>query len=539
MGSRGISQARPTELTPETRRFLQHRVARLGLILGVISSTFLLLRVVGVWAQHVIEELGHATFALHLCAAAVLLGTWLLLRGERIYDGRAIFAADLVSVVGSSLFYIGMGFFIPMAMRPDLMIVLILSYSLLGRSVYVPSAWQRTAIFGLLISIGFLAMTMHADGQDDDSLRDLIAQLFHVEVDPELIGSGMTVFAQVWWGVTVFLSASASHVIYGLRREVTKARQLGQYELTRKLGAGGMGEVYEARHLLLRRATAVKLLRPELAGEKSISRFEREVRATAKLSHPNTVTIFDFGHAANGVFYYAMELLEGGALDDIVALDGPMEPARVVHVLHQVADALTEAHHKGLVHRDIKPGNIMLTRRGGVPDVAKVVDFGLVKEAGSADVSLTGENAILGTPLYLAPEAIRRGDGYEPRSDLYALGGVAYFMLTASHVFEADTTMELLSMHLMESPVPVSERLGAPIPADLERLVMSLLAKSPDDRPASAGALLEQLEELSLYRQWTRKDAERWWRDFGPELRRGPAEESLSTPTMLVELSQR
>jgi len=401
------------------------------------------------------------------------------------------------------------------------------------------SAWQRTAVFGGLIALGFVGMSIHAGRHGDHSLAELMERLFHVEVDNRQMAIGTGLFLQAWWGTTVFLAASASHVIYGLRREVTRAQRLGQYELVRRLGAGGMGEVYAARHLLLRRETAVKLLHPELAGEQAIKRFEREVRATAKLTHPNTVTIFDFGHAANGVFYYAMELLEGGSLDDIVGLDGPMPPERVVHIVHQVADALTEVHGKGLVHRDIKPGNVMLTRRGGVPDVAKVVDFGLVKEAGSADVSLTGENSILGTPLYLAPEAIRRADGYEPRSDLYALGAVAYYCLTGEHVFFADNTMGLLSLHLMEDPQTPSARRGAPVDEDLERLVLSLLAKNPDDRPASAYALMEQLEELSLYRAWTRKRAERWWRDWGPELSRAEAHDQPTAPTMQVALSER
>lgn len=541
LGTRASVHVRPTELGPESRRFLQHRVARLGLILGVISSCFLAFRAIGAGlGGQLMREVVHQTFALHAAAAAVLLVTWMVFRTETIRDGRVIYVADLLAIVGSSLLYIAMGAFIPLAMRPDIMILLILSYSLLGRSIYVPSAWQRTAFFGLLISLGLLGMTTYIRRQGDVSLAQLIEQVFNIEVNPAELNVMIAISLQLWWWSTVFLASSASHVIYGLRREVTKAKQLGQYELLRKLGEGGMGEVYEARHLLLRRETAVKLLRPELAGEKSIARFEREVRATAKLTHPNTVTIYDFGHAANGVFYYAMELLEGGSLDEIVALDGPQSPARVVHILHQVADALTEAHEKGLVHRDIKPGNVMLTRRGGVPDVAKVVDFGLVKEAGNADVSLTGENSILGTPLYLAPEAIRHSHGYVPRSDLYAVGGVAYYLLTGEHVFEADTTMEVLSMHLMEAPVPPSQRLGAPVPEQLEKLVLRLLAKSPEDRVASARALMEELEELADFREWTRKDAERWWRDLGPDLTRQREEtETPTTPTMVVELSAR
>ncbi len=538
--SRASIRGHPDELSHDARQFLQRRIARLSMILGTISLTFLLVRAIGGFlAEAVALELLHVSFPLHTAACGVLLATWLVLSRRRVLSGRAIYAADLISIVGSSLLYIGMGFYLPMALRPDIMLLLILSYSLLGRSIYVPSAWQRTLGFGALIALGFVAMTVSANRQGDTSLSDLIASLFGLQVDPRHMGLGLTVFVQAWWWTTVFLAVSASQVIYGLRREVSAARQLGQYELTRKLGEGGMGEVYEARHLLLRRATAVKLLRPELAGEQSIRRFEREVRATAKLTHPNTVTIFDFGRAANGVFYYAMELLEGGSLADIVQLAGPMDPERVLHVLHQVADALTEAHEKGLVHRDIKPGNIMLTCRGGVPDVAKVVDFGLVKESKGADVSLTGDNSLLGTPLYLAPEAIRHADGYEPRSDLYALGGVAYFMLTGEHVFEASTTMELLSLHLMEPPPSPSRQRGGPLPDGLEALILDLLAKDPADRPADAGVVMARIEACGAFGEWTRRRAARWWHDFGPELAEGHPLEAPTVPTMQIALSNR
>jgi serine/threonine-protein kinase len=232
----------------------------------------------------------------------------------------------------------------------------------------------------------------------------------------------------------VAVATAGSGVIYGLRREVRRALRLGQYTLEEKLGEGGMGVVYRARHALLRRPTAVKLLKGDRLGEASLRRFEREVQLTASLSHPNTVSVYDFGRTPEGVVYYAMEYLEGLSLEQLVAEAGAQPPGRVVHVLRQVLGALAEAHGVGLVHRDVKPGNVILCERGGLSDVAKVVDFGLVKDLDAAD-ALSHEGMLVGTPLYLAPEAIRSPNA-DPRSDLYSLGAVAYVLLTGNHVFD-------------------------------------------------------------------------------------------------------
>jgi serine/threonine protein kinase len=243
----------------------------------------------------------------------------------------------------------------------------------------------------------------------------------------------LAVWKVMWLVVAVAVATACSRVIYGLRREVRLARRLGQYTLEEKLGEGGMGVVYRARHALLRRPTAVKLLKGERLGEASLRRFEREVLLTASLSHPNTVSVYDFGRTPDGVFYYAMEYLEGLSLEQLVAEEGAQPPGRVVHVLRQVLGALAEAHGVGLVHRDVKPDNVILCERGGLSDVAKVVDFGLVKDLDAAD-ALSHEGMLVGTPLYLAPEAIRSPDT-DPRADLYSLGAVAYFLLTGKHVF--------------------------------------------------------------------------------------------------------
>jgi serine/threonine-protein kinase len=275
---------------------------------------------------------------------------------------------------------------------------------------------------------------------------------------------------------------------------VAKATQLGQYVLEEKLGEGGMGEVYRARHRFLRRPTAVKLLPPDRAGADTVARFEREVHETSLLSHPNTVAIYDFGRTREGVFYYAMEYLDGADLQRLVEKTGPLSPSRVVHVLAQIAGALAEAHGLGLVHRDMKPANVVLCERGGVKDVVKVVDFGLVKHLVSdpRSVRQTAANALVGTPAYMAPEAIRDPDHIDGRADLYAVGAIGYFLLTGREVFEEHSIMTMLAAHLHDVPVPPSAR-GAAVPADLESVLMQCLAKDPGHRPPSARALRDAL----------------------------------------------
>ena len=242
-----------------------------------------------------------------------------------------------------------------------------------------------------------------------------------------------------WWALTTLVCTASSHVIYGLRAKVQRAKQLGQYTLGEKLGEGAMGMVFRAHHGMLRRPTAIKLLLPDKVGEQSLARFEREVQLTARLTHPHTVTIFDYGRTPDGIFYYAMELLEGAALDKIVQVNGAQPVERVAYIMDQVAAALGEAHGIGLIHRDIKPANIILTEQGGEPDVAKVVDFGLVKDvrgdSSSPELSIAGDG-VAGTPLYMSPETITAYQQIDARSDIYSLGAVCYFLLTGTHVFE-------------------------------------------------------------------------------------------------------
>ena len=246
------------------------------------------------------------------------------------------------------------------------------------------------------------------------------------------------------------------------------------------------------------------------------------------------MTIFDYGRTPDGVFYYAMELLEGLGLDQLVAMDGPQPPGRVAHVLRQVLEALAEAHGVGLVHRDVKPANVILCERGGVSDVAKVVDFGLVKDL-EGETGVTHDGAIVGTPLYLAPEAIRSAT-IDARADLYCVGAVAYYLLTARAVFDGRTVIEVCSHHLHTPPVPPSERLGSPLPPALEAWVLKCLEKDPERRPASASEAALDLERCGLGGAWTHTDAHAWWAAKGRALAsqrasdRSPSAFTLSRP---------
>jgi hypothetical protein len=326
--------------------------------------------------------------------------------------------------------------------------------------------------------------------------------------------------------VIIPIPSLISGAIYNLGEQVREATRLGQYVLEKKIGEGGMGTVYRARHALLRRPTAIKLVLPGRAGAVGMARFEREVQQTSQLTHPNTVAIYDYGRTADGIFYYAMEYLDGISLDELARHDGPQPPGRVVHILRQVCGALAEAHRRGLVHRDIKPANLHLHVRGDVPDHVTVLDFGLAKELvpspEQTQLSLAG--GLLGTPLYIAPEAITRPDQVDGRTDLYALGAVAYFLLTGTPPFQAASMVEVCAQHLHAEPEPPSRRRGSALPHSLEALILRCLSKDPADRPPSATALDEALAACTDVSSWTHAHAVGWWRD------RSAAVLELATP---------
>jgi serine/threonine protein kinase len=294
------------------------------------------------------------------------------------------------------------------------------------------------------------------------------------------------------------------------QRAAIEARQLGQYRLEERVGAGGMGVVYRGHHAMLRRPTAIKLLDVNKVNDASIERFEREVQITCKLNNPHTVAIYDYGRTPEGVFYYAMEFLDGVDLEHLVRTYGPQPEGRVISILQQICASLFEAHSLGLVHRDIKPANVMLNRRGGEADVVKVLDFGLVRALDDAQQARqTG--GLSGTPLYMSPEAIQTPDLVDARSDLYAVGAVGYFLLTGSPVFEAATLVELCQKHVVAIPDTPGERLGRAVSPELESALLACLEKNKARRPQTARDLSDLLSRAATAGAWTRDEAEAWW----------------------------
>jgi serine/threonine-protein kinase len=387
-----------------------------------------------------------------------------------------------------------------------------LAFGYVLRAALVPSTVRRTAWITIPVIVPLIALFVFdwVPLAADRSLREAIGP--HQTVQ-------LLVNVFIWWTLVTIVCVAISRIIHNLRREIRRAMHLGQYTLEEKLGEGGMGMVYRASHSMMRRPTAVKLLPPEKAGEASLARFELEVQQTARLTHPNTITIHDYGRTPDGIFFYAMELLDGASVEAVVDLDGPQPPGRVVRVMEMVAGGLAEAHSIGIIHRDIKPANIFLCRQGGELDIAKVLDFGLVKVVeGPQDANLTHEGVATGTPQYMAPEALTDPENIDGRSDIYALGAVAYFMLTGEQVFTGNV-VEIIGHHLHTEPTPPSKRLGRELPVELESVIMQCLAKDPEQRPDSARAMRERLTACFEIRRWRQADARTWWERYEDVLR--------------------
>jgi serine/threonine-protein kinase len=320
--------------------------------------------------------------------------------------------------------------------------------------------------------------------------------------------------------LAVIIAYVASRIIYGLNVDVAKAKQMGSYHLESLLGRGGMGEVWRAKHRMLARPAAIKLIRPdavgtdEAAGHTLLQRFEREAQATASLRSPHTVEIYDFGLSKDGTFFYVMELLDGIDLDTLVKEHGPIPAERVVHVLRQVCHSLDEAHEAGLTHRDIKPANLFICRYGRENDFVKVLDFGLVKKHRATDEDrgdLTQHGTAVGTPTFMAPEMLWDGGPVDGRADIYALGCVAYWLLTGLLVFEGPSAMAVIVSHARDIPELPSARSELDIPPALERIVMECLEKEPTNRPQSATELAGRLDKVVFDNPWTSESAAKWW----------------------------
>ncbi len=524
--------------TEEGREFFQSRVALFGGWVALISGTFyaaywFLTLSIAPPAQLPTAPIGDPN-VYHLAATLVAGALWVLVRPRVQLPMRALEWLEAIGTLLMCACFALMGIAFAQAhagIGQDPMHGIFAglsadSYVLLIRAVAVPSTPIRTLVVSAVAMLPMVIISAFA-------LTGV--RVPDIDVFPPI--------DIITWSIAgVAMSVVASRVIFGLRTEVDKVRRLGQYTLEGKIGEGVMGVVYRASHAMLRRPTAIKILRPETAGEDALRRFEREVLLTASLSHPSTVAIFDYGRTPQGMFYYAMEYLDGLNLEHLVQAYGPQPPARVAHIMRQVCGALAEAHAVGLIHRDIKPANIILSERGGLPDVAKVVDFGLVKSfepaAGQANPEVTSANLIIGTPLYMAPEAIGGSAALDGRSDLYALGAVGYFLLTGAPVFQAKSQVEIFAHHLHSPPEPPSLRTGNYVPEELERLILRCLAKRPGDRYDGARALQHALDRCAENTPWDNDLALQWWASF----KRGATVAPLTTSgpqTIMVDITKR
>jgi serine/threonine-protein kinase len=491
--SRTLSLRAPIASEAE-RALFQRRLALSAFVVFVLGLGFWLVANVSVAIvapEKLAMVVGLRTSQIQLVTIVFSMVIWLVARrGKPKRD--VLDALDAITAFGLCL-----GWTLMIAreatvgVRPESIALLACTYTLVVRAALLPSTPARSA---LISAISFAPLVP-------------VTNRLYAAGIPDLMPLPPWAYVAIWAGLGVAATTVISYVIYGLQLQVRKAMQLGQYLLEDKIGEGGMGVVYRASHAMLRRPTAIKLLTGSTG--QAAERFEREVQITARLTHPNTVAVFDYGRTPDGVFYYAMEYLDGITLEDLIEEFGPLPPSRVVHILVQVCGALDEAHANALVHRDIKPANIMLTERGRVPDVVKVLDFGLVKETEQSDPGVSNVNTILGTPHYMAPEAIIDPGNVTARTDLYAVGATAYFLLTGEHVFDGSNLVEVCSQHLHQAPVPPSQK-RPDVPAALERIVLACLAKKPDERPADAAALIELLDECDVA-EWTRDDARTWW----------------------------
>jgi serine/threonine-protein kinase len=519
----------------EAEDFLQSRMVLLHKLLfflagGILVASIVLLGILHSWDM-VATDFGQAHRWMHLALVFLFGSVWLAGSHWRL-PGSVLVAIDAVGFLLTAAALATMTARAETGHGGAMELVAAMLLVLAARAVIIPSSGKQTLVLSAAASAVCIAtFTLHA----------LYRPVSHPDLT-RLTVRDIAVTMGMWLGLMIATASIASRIIFGLRREVRAAKRIGQYELLEKIGEGGMGVVYRASHALLRRETAIKLLPRANISPDRLARFEREVQMTARLSHPNTVAIFDYGRTPDGVFYYAMEFLDGIDLDHLVAIEGPLPVARAVHVLRQVLLSLTEAHEMGLVHRDIKPANVILTQRGGESDVAKVVDFGLVKDLrGAESAGLTAAGSLTGTPLYLAPEAIRSPDDAGPASDLYAVAALGYYLLTGTHVFGGRSVMEICAHHLHTPPEPPSSRLGKALPASLEQLVLKGLEKEPAKRFTSARAFREAVELCADLPRWTDADARAWWTANGERVRalhkKSPVDHSGRT--VAVDLHQR
>jgi eukaryotic-like serine/threonine-protein kinase len=498
---------------------------RLGVTFGAMAGVLLVFYLVGSIA--IVATVEWRSLLLTPTRVAELARLPLLVVATLVCRGQKLPAATLAAVeVAVTFGFMALGA-VPVALEPsekrfDLHGMLFLLLMLLLRAGLLPASPPRALVVSTVAAVPLIAGA---------GVHFALSPLDDWQPAATALGTSV-----VWSLAAIGAAMIVARTLQALRADVKSARRLGQYTLQEKIGEGGMGSVYRAKHTLLRRPAAIKLLLPGRAQESDLARFEREVQMTSRLTHPNTVSIFDYGRTDDGSFYYVMEYLEGVDLDRLVKQSGPLAPPRVIHILAQVCGALSEAHLLGLIHRDIKPANIILTERVDEPDVVKVVDFGLVREVTPAQSeAVTQDNALIGTPGYLAPETMV-GTPADARADIYAVGAVGYFLLTGRHVFRGSNLLQILQKHLTERPLRPSTARGSAVSEDLEDLILACLEREPAERPPSAADLRTQLLACADAALYDRADALRWWRERAsppPEVAGEPAGLSATVPLLL------
>lgn len=496
-----------TGLTDQTYSLLRHRLRSTSLLLASGLLAFFIVRLASIGELEtaldwfVLSTHGVVTFITgfigwRLCRNCVYVTRFSRLTELVIFGVTGAFFSIVtysVLAAGAKHGYV--------ASTAPMWMTLVFTYAL-----FVPNTWQRAAvvisvmtatpivilIFVKLTSGGLDLLITHSSYMKQGVLDNVMVLLLSAAISI--------------WGV---------HMVNSLRREAFEAKQLGQYQLRRRLGVGGMGEVYLAEHLMLKRRCAVKVIRADRAADaNTLARFEREVQATAQLTHWNSVEIFDYGRSADGTFYYVMEYLPGMNLDELVRMHGPMPADRVVHLLKQVCQALREAHQQGLIHRDIKPANIFAAQRGGIYDVAKLLDFGLVKPMSMPDApQLTQMGVISGTPHYMSPEQAV-GESPDERSDIYSLGVVAWYLVTGRELFEENNPMKVILAHAHQTP-PAPSTVNVDVSSELDSIILRCLEKDPGKRPQSASDLNELLESVPESKGWSDLQAAQWWTCHG------------------------
>jgi serine/threonine-protein kinase len=506
------SSPRLSSVTEDLRR---DRLRNVSWVLLTINLAF------RAWAEwnHAAELRGPhlALIAIYLLVLAWLGLPWQFARrGYRLIE-LAVFAstAAFLAIRQDTLMHQWLEMQSDPLQNPDVFFTTVLYQTLIctilvtfAYCMFIPNSWRESALLvGVMLAIPPIMQASFVWRHPDALPR---AQRL---LTPKALGeTALFVFASAGLGL------AGTHFVHLLRRENFEVRRLNQYRLKHRLGSGGMGQVYLAEHHLLKRPCAIKLIRPDRSTSKlAFARFEREVQATARLTHPNTIEVYDFGRAGDGTFFYVMEYLEGCDLQVLVDRTGPLPPARVVFFLRQACSALAEAHANGIVHRDLKPANLFATRRGGLHDFIKLLDFGLVKltDPGEEAPGLSREGSIRGTPLYMAPEQATGGLNTDPRSDLYSLASVGYFLLTGHPPFRGTNVAQLIVAHARDPVLPPTEH-RPDIPHDLEDVLLRCLSKRAQDRLVDAEALDHALARCHCSSGWSYDQAKLWWREYDP-----------------------